>query len=132
MSNTVSNLELQTNNCWKAGRKTQTHELKIHLALKINNRGRSTHTNKINVIRTHQKIQPNNYNTIFFVKHMHAQNCCKQYKRHRYDNLNQIVCWIFIFDNTVNESNKIMKGFVPPTSYLYMHNCMRIFQNFCS
>ena len=33
----------QTNNGWKAGRKTQMHELKIHLTLKINNRGRSAY-----------------------------------------------------------------------------------------
>ena len=69
---TVSLARMQTNNGYNTGRKTQTYELKIHLALKINNRGRSTHTNKINVIRTHQKIQPNNYNTIF-VKQQHMQ-----------------------------------------------------------
>ena len=37
----------QTNNGWKAGRKTQMHELKIHLTLKINKGGRSAHTIKL-------------------------------------------------------------------------------------
>ena len=54
------------------GRKAQTYELKIHLTLKIYCEGRSAH-DKINIIRTHQKIQTYNYNTIF-IQPAHVAN----------------------------------------------------------
>ncbi len=54
------------------GRKAQTYELKIHLTLKINCDGRSAH-DKINIIRTHQKIHTYNYNTIF-IQPAHVAN----------------------------------------------------------
>ena len=62
------------NTGFRREKKAQTHELKIHLALKIKNEGRSAH-NKINIIRTHQKIVTNNYNTIFCTNlHMLQKN----------------------------------------------------------
>ena len=43
-----------------------------------------------------------------------TQNCCKQHSkamRNRYyDNVNQTLIWIFIVDDKVNDSNKVIKG----------------------
>ena len=46
-----------------------------------------------------------------------------------YDNVNQTLIWIFIVDDKVNDSNKVIKGFVSRHCQdCHMHNCMIIFQ----